>query len=60
MKCGIFDCRPAQHVACALCGRAVCLGGLSEFQRERVLSRARIDGKPVAHAECAQTQRRAA
>lgn len=60
MKCGIFDCLPAHHVACSVCGRDVCLGGLSDYQRARVLWRAKVSGEPVVHFGCAQNERRAA
>lgn len=56
-KCAILDCREEHHVACAVCKQEVCLGGLSEYQRERTLWRSRMDGRPVTHFGCAQTER---
>ena len=58
VDCGLWQCRAEWHVACAVCKREVCLGGLSEYQRERTLWRARMDGRPVTHFGCAQTERR--
>lgn len=53
------SCRASDHVACAVCGGDVCLGFLSDDQRERALMRAHIDSEPIKHHDCA-AQRRAA
>lgn len=53
-------CRSSDHVPCAICGHDVCLGSLSDYQRERVVARARMERKPITHHDCYAQERRAA
>lgn len=59
-KCEFFNCGDIEHVDCGVCGGPVCLGGMSDYQRERVVWRAKAERKPITHFGCAQTERRAA
>ncbi len=51
-ECGHHCPEGRHHVDCAVCGRPVCLGALSDDQLERALMRAKIDRAPITHVDC--------
>lgn len=54
------SCRESDHIPCGICGADVCLGFLSDYQKERVVVRARMERRPITHHDCAAQERRVA